>query len=259
MILTYWKVGYFPIFPKKVRRFTNRKQSGKFNYPETQEVSGILEKTEHPRGESIQRLSWDGREKKLQKPEQGKLCGIICKHDFSPLLMAVAGLIIFTSSFPWLLLCRKQRQMKFWLRRSKTRERGNPARDLETSMMHKQFSHRTLLAHGLLHKLNFQRWKEASQITLGRTTSPVRVPGMPGKAVSATACKPCGMYGVVFDHTETSCLQDKKKDWSPPAETTDPHTLDLCCKGKMCIRAARWVNVVLGAAPACKSFYLPLG
>lgn len=175
--VTYWKVGCFPIIPKKVRRFTNRKQSGKFNYPETQEVSGILEKTEHPRGESIQRLSWDGCEKKLQEPEQGKICGIICQHDFSPLLVAVAGLIIFTPSFPWLLLCRKQRQMKFLLHRSKTRERGNPARDLETYMMHRQFSHRTLLAHGLLHKLNFQRWEEASQITLGWTTSPVRVPG----------------------------------------------------------------------------------
>lgn len=93
-------------------------------------------------------------------------------------------------------------------------ERENPTRDLETYMMHRQFSYRTLLAHGLLHNLNFQLWDEANQIVnpgMNYQPSPSLRNTWGGNAsyrLQAMCCAWC----VRFDHTETlRCLQDKKR------------------------------------------------
>lgn len=126
------------MFPKKIRKVIDRKQRGKFGFPETQKMSGILENTE-----------------KLQEQKQWKVCGLICQYRLSPLSVAVSGFTIFTSSFPPLSLCGKPREMIFCLHRSKMQERENPTRDLETYRIHNQFLYGTLLLHGLLHNLNF--------------------------------------------------------------------------------------------------------
>lgn len=124
-------------FPKKILRVVDRKQIGKFNFPETQKMSGILENTE-----------------KLQEQKQWKVCGLICQYHLSP-LQAVPGFTIFTTSFPPLSPCGKPGEIIFCLHRSKMQERGNPIRDRETYRMDKQFSYGTLLLNELLHNLNF--------------------------------------------------------------------------------------------------------
>lgn len=50
----------------------------------------------------------------------------------------------------------------------------------------------------------------------------------------------------------------KKKDQSAPAEATDHILWISASRKKIYIRLARCVSVLLDAAPACESFYLPL-
>ena len=126
--------------------------------------------------------------------------------------------------------------------------------------MHKQFAYRALLACGLLHNLSFQLWKEANHIVSSRMNcQPTQVPGTPEKAMLATACKPCGTHGVVFDHIKTlCCLQDKKRLVGSCWNNRLTHSGSLLQGKNMYISAARWVNIILDAASGYKSFYLPL-